>query len=398
MTEKKSPPKKSDKDAQQIMAERKTAQKKAEPEQSEKPNRANWSLRILLMIIVFLLGSGTALYFLPSLKERLPVLDKWVGVRPIPEPDTTIADRIAVLENRLAGQDRDIQALKDADNTPPGPDPLLLERLESLEVAKTQKDDISQAARIDMLLSRMSQLEASFVPLSKSLAEAQEMRLERTQLAEAAKTQAEQLNNIEYRLGKVEGFAARDNKGALVAFRIGELRRKVTSGAAYGAEIDALTAMVSQGSLALDDQITEALAWLNRHRDGIVTHGKLRDQFADLIPTLIRTESSHKDDPWWTRAYNSTKNLIMVRKTDNTAGKNLDNIIANAHKMMERLDLTQALALLKQLPDNIRETLNSWILQAEIYLQATDELSRIESLTAGYYLDSEKPTAEEAAL
>lgn len=392
MTEKTSPAKKHDANAKESVADRKTEPKKSAS--------ANWSLRFLLVIVIFLLGSGASVYFLPALKERLPLLDKWVV--PASKPDTLLAEKIAALEIRLARQGMDIQALQAARKGAAAPEPELLARLHSLEQTENnqidQKTLMSQAARIDMLLSRMSQLEASFIPLSRSLADAQEMRLERTQLADVTRTQTEQLHDMENRLNKVEDFAARDNKGALIAFRIGELRRKVTSGKAYGAEIDALATMVSHGAFALNDQIAQSLDWLDQHRAGIVTGDKLRDRFDDLIPALIRSETSHKDDPWWKRAYNSTRNLIMIRKTENTTGENLDNIIAGAHRMLERLDLDQALALLQQLPDNIRQTLAAWIMQAEIYLHAEDELNRLESLTAGYYLDSEHPQDEETAL
>ncbi len=394
MTEKTSPPKKADsnKNAREIIAERKTNQQQTAPEKADK---ANWSLRILLIIVIFLLGSSAAIYFLPTLKDRIPVIASWVGEAPASESDSHLAEKIAALENRLTIQDADIQALKAADENLSAPDPLLLDRLDKLEQAEDKQDDISQSARIDMLLGRMSQLEASFVPLSKGLADAQEVRLERSQLATTATEHAEQLSNMETRLSKVEDFAARDNSGALIAFRIGELRRKITSGEPYDAEIDALKAMMSHGSFALDDQITEAISWLSQHKEGIVSADNLRGQFDNLIPTLIRAKSSHIDDPWWTRAYNSTKNLIMVRKTDNTAGENLDNIIAKAHQMLTRLDLKQALTHLEQLPANVREMLEVWIMQAEIYLQAEDELRRLESLTAGYYLEPEAPADSE---
>lgn len=392
MTEKKSPPEKTDKNAREIIAERKAEQQKpVEKKDPAKTNKANWSLRFLLILIIFLSGSAVAVYFLPVLKDRLPVVAKWVGAAPIPKADPLLAERLAALESRLNGQGNEIQNLKDVNNIPSETDPLLLERLNKLEQAETKQNDISQSGRIDMLLARMSQLETSFVPLSKGLSDAQDARQERSQLAKTTTTQAEQLSNMEMRLSKVEAFAARDSNGALIAFRIGELRRKVTSGAAYGAEIDALKAMMSQGSLALNDQITEAVNWLSDHKDGIATSSRLRDQFDNLIPELIRAKSSHGDDPWWTRAYNSTKNLIIVRKTENTVGNGLDDIIANAQRMMRQLDLKETLAVLKHLPDNMRDKIEGWILRAEIYLQAENELDRIESLTADYFLMHEEP-------
>lgn len=414
MTEKATTPEqtKLEKNAQEIMAERKAAQGKtakketAKTKPSKKPAGANWALRILLVLIVLLLGAVASVYFMPTLKDRIPVVAEWIGTE---KSDTSgFNQKIDGLESRLARQDIDIQALKDTIRNLPTqdqePDPLLLERLESLEQAKFQADkveqDMSQSARIDMLLSRMSQLEASFVPLSKGLLQAQDARQERSQLAETTAAQSEQLNRMEDRLSRVEDYAGRDNSGALLAFRIGELRRKVTSGTAFGPEIKALKAMMAQGTFALDSQISDAITWLSQHEDGIATGDKLRDQFDDLIPNLIRAGASQPDDPWWKRAYDSTKSLIMVRKTENNAeniSETLDNTIASAHQMLMRFDLKEALSLLKQLPDSIQETLEVWMMQAEIYLRAGDELDRIESLIAAYYLDSKDPAKPEEA-
>lgn len=411
MTEKTSPPKDTAKNAREIIADRKAkkadseekvAPKNIPPEKSlETPQHTNWSARLLLLLIVFLLGSGTALYFLPQLKDRLPILARLVGE--LPETDSALLDRITSLEDRLSRQGSDILALQDA---PPvsatGPDPLLLERLENLEQARLKdtaqdeqdkkvEQDLSQSARIDMLLSRMSQLEASFVPLSKGLLQGQDARRERSQLAETTARQTEQLAGIESRLDRVEAFTARDTSGALLAFRIGDLRQKVTSGKAFNGELGALKALISDGNLAQNDHITPALRWLSQHQTGLVTAVSLRDQFDALIPALIRAKSGAQDDPWWTRAYHGTKNLIMVRKTDQASEDTLDALIARTQQALTAFDLTGALALIRQFPASIQEKLEIWTFSAEIYLQAGDELDRIESLTAAEYLKTTEP-------
>ncbi len=409
-------------------SESKSEPKSGPKKQPEKPAKsgnargANWSLRILLLLLIFLIGSGAGIYFLPVLEDRLPFVANWT-----PHPNeagasnieiSALSDKLTQLERRLAQQNADIQELKAAENalnsrfdnmTVPetGADPLLMARLEKLEqaglLAESKKTDLSQSARIDMLLGRMSQLEASFVPLSKGLSDAQDARQERQQLSEATKTQAEILDQISRRLNAVEAYANRDNSGALLAFRIGELRRKVTSGQPFGPEIAALSSMMARGSFANNSKLNDALSWLSQHKNGIVTKDKIRDQFDNLIPALIRSASRQADDPWWKRAYNNGKNLIMVRKTNplpenintETLGtENLDSIIAGARQMLARFDLKEGLALLNKLPDNIRETLDVWAMQAEIYLRAETELDRIESLAAAYYLDPEAVETE----
>ncbi len=412
MTEKKPAPKKTtvekaaiEKDARQIMAERKTRQPKDDKVKTV-PKKASWSLRILLVvmifILIFILGSGAGIYFLPALKDRIPPLARWIGEPAITQAEDPLLNRkIAALEERLAQQGNDIARLKTAkeridqqlSNLPAATtttDPVILERLDRLEqarlVAENNTDDISRSARIDMLLSRMSQLEAAFVPLSKGLSDAQTARQERSQILETMLSHREKLDQMESRLDRVEQYAARDNSGTLLAFRIGELRRKVTSGQAFGPEIEAVKTMIAKGSLAQNNRLNESISWLGQHKDGLTTRDKIRDRFNDLIPALIRSENTRADDPWWKRAYNSSRNLVMVRKTSDADTQSLDDVLARARQMLARYDLEDALDQLKQLPGNMREILDVWIMQAEIYLRAIRELDNIESLTAAYYL------------
>ncbi|MCF6215153.1 MAG: hypothetical protein L3J58_03160 [Emcibacter sp.] len=404
---------------------------KPEPKSGPKATKSgtargpNWSLRLLLLLLVFLIGSGAGIYFLPALKDKLPFVANWSqslnNSGASNKEIRALSDKISLLDRRLTQQNTEIQELKTTENdlnsrleeitaqkTDTGP--ALIARLEKLEqaglLAESKKNDMSQSARIDMLLGRMSQLEASFVPLSKGLSDAQDARQERQELSEITKSQAEVLDQIGRRLSAVEAYADRDNSGALLAFRIGELRRKVTSGQAFGPEISALSSMMARGSFANNGKLNDAISWLSQHKAGIVPKDKIRDQFDNLIPALIRSASRHADDPWWKRAYNNGKNLIMVRKTNsipeafNTEGfdaENLDGIIANVRQMLARFDLKESLALLNRLPGNIRETLNIWVMQAEIYLRAETELDRVESLAAAYYLDPETAAPMEGA-
>lgn len=380
----------------------KTAETPPQPSDVKKPRRASWTAWGLAIIMLFLAGAGTALYFLPFLKDRLPVISQWVG------GDSRLAPEIAALKARLDRQEAELQTLKTAkdafdqrlralsDTAQAEPDSALLDRLDRIEKAAARQaekrperkhtGDISQSARIDMLLGRMSQLEASFIPLSKGLSDAQDARQDRAQLAEKITTQSDRLDRVENRLLAVEKYAARDNNGALLAFRIGSLVRKIASGQAFGTEIAPVEAMVSRGSMALNEQLQDSIGWLDRHKDGIRPPAQLRRQFDALIPALIRAKSAHADDPWWTRAYNSTRNLVIIRKTGTSGGTDPDSLIAAARKKLADFDLKAALERVRQLPENMRKLLAAWTGQAEIYLQAKEQLERIESLTAGYYL------------
>jgi len=400
-----------EKTAQKIMAERKVAAEKLAPKTSAAENtrkeptsgqktssgKANWPLRGLLTLLVFLGGAATTLYFLPALTERLPFLAQWVGRAETPSSfNNALLERLTAVEEKTTQQAASLHALNQQfDGLSKGPattDPALLNRLDKLEQGTIQADkgvaDTSQSARIDMLLSRMSQLEASFVPLSKGLADAQEARLERSQLVEASGAAARQMTQVESRLKVVENYAARDVSGALLVFRLDELRNKVILGQAYDREIEALKALTEKGTLASNASLSTAISWLSQHRSGVTARPLLRRQFDGLIPDLIQAKTRHADDPWWRQAYNSIRNLVMLRRTDVLQG-GTDSIIADAQQLLEQEKLKEAVTRLKNLPDNLRGILSVWIGQAEIYLQAEDDLNLIEHLSVAAYLDPE---------
>lgn len=459
MTDKKTPPdslEKVEKSAQRIIEGRKAAQKKTENNTSASPQqqktaetspKINWSFRGLILLMVFLLGAGGGIYLLPHITERLPIVAQWVGTDQSGlEAGSQLDPKIAALESRLAQQQKQIDALTivqetygqkiislserphiqslphqtEADPPPPASNPAVIERLERLErleqarqAAEENPEDRAQAARIDMLIGRMSQLESSFVPLSKGLADAQSARIERGQLAETVSVQRDKLDHLEGRLENVESFAARDTSGALLAFRLGELRRKVASGRPFSTEINTVQSLTEQGSFAYNSSLADSLLWLDQQSKGIAPPERLRDQFQSLIPALMQAAGQGADDPWWKRAYLSTKNLIMVRQTtlSGDAGKNLDHSLAEMENLLERRDVAGAVIRAKQLPESLQPALNDWLSKAEQSLRAAEELDRIDSLTATYYLatpegkypaerdnNSPAPSGEEANL
>ncbi|NOZ42797.1 MAG: hypothetical protein GXP02_06495 [Alphaproteobacteria bacterium] len=396
------------------------------PAPGKKPRPVNLALWVLAVVMVFILGSATVLYFLPTLKDRLPILAKWVGDNNNSAADMApLTAKIARIESRLDQQSNIIQTLQTAKDTlsqrldalsnrlsnspsnslSAAPDPALLARLTKLEQAVTrqtakqttkqtekQTETLAQSARIDMLLGRISQLEASFVPLSKGLAEAQDTRRTLSRLMETTTAQSSRLDQLAQRLEAGEAYAARDNNGALLAFRISDLRRRITAGQAYGPEIAAVETMVSHGSLARNDQLRQSISWLGDHKAGVVPPDRLRAQFDALIPAMIRAKSTAEADPWWQRAYHSIKNLVIIRRTDISAATGSDNIIATVRQMLARHDLKMALSRLKQLPDTMQNVLRVWRLQATTYLQAGDQINNIASLTAAYYLTTTETT------
>ena len=94
---------------------------KDEKKEEGPAQKPNFALRALLLLILFLVGVGAGVYFLPTLKERLPVLAKWIG-----ENDTiaitALNEKISSQQlaiNQLAGQTADQERrLNQLSNTP----------------------------------------------------------------------------------------------------------------------------------------------------------------------------------------------------------------------------------------------------------------------------------------
>ncbi len=400
-----------EKTARKIIAERKAAQQAATqvatPEPAEGQDGAQkksggasvsntWARRILLVLLVFLAGAGAGLYFLPEISARLPMVGQWIGTDRSSDPELpALTAKITRLEQRLDSLPRTAASESD---------PQILERLDKLEQARLQEDQaaedkdsqtLAQSARLDMLLSRVSQLESSFVPLSKGLDDARQAATERARLMETAAAQGAQFARIESRLSQVESYAARDVSGALLAFRIGALRHKATLGQPFAAEIEALKELTEQGAFARNSRLNDAVGWLARQSGGVASPERLRDDFSDLIPALIRAATSRADDPWWKRAYAGLTGLVMVRKTtpDDApeSTSTLDNRIAAAERLLARRDLAAAERLLSDLPDPARQALDDWLRRAALTLRAEEEINRIERLAAAYYLAAEPP-------
>ncbi|MCF8473420.1 MAG: hypothetical protein K9G26_01880 [Emcibacter sp.] len=394
MTEKKKPEEKP-KNTTKALVE--TQDKSPEPS-------PNWSLRILLGLVIFLLGSCVTVYFLPVLQDKIPYLDQWVSKKNDISP--LIGQKISRLEDRLEKQESDIAILKiensqlnDTMSNMSPSDPDLLDRLEKLEQtpSKSQKLDqnSSQSARIDMLLNRMNQLESSFVPLSKGLSDATDARLERKELTKQTTLQSEQLMLLENRLKKVEAFKAQGNNGILMAFHMGELRRTVSAGLDYNAEVERLVAISAKSPLNLNPEFNDAVNWFRQHKEEIKTPEQLRDHFNDLIPTIMRSATHNKNDSWWKNTYSSLKNLILVRKTGNFEKDSSDYIIAHVQQALNRRDIPDALKQIYLLPENMQATLNAWIISAVAYNECHNNLNHIDGIIADHYLLEENQEKED---
>lgn len=391
--------------AEQNNLVKKTAAKKS-------PIKAKRGLasKLLILLLIFLSGSAAAIYFMPTLKERLPIVATWLGenntvdLAAIKGQLASQQNEIISLEQKSAAQERALSQLSQQPGAEIPAD--LIERITALEESLAlpssqaeQADDTSQSARIDRLLSRMSQLEASFIPLSKNMIDGAAAQKERQAIRQESTSLSAAITNIENRLAAVESEAARDNSDILLNIKIAELKKRLNSGLPYDDELDAVRSLIEAGSLNANSAITSALDILKSHAaTGLITPAQLKKNFNDLIPNIMASINSIEDASWWQSTLNKLSNLITIRNTSTSPDNNqtIDRFIAEIENYLNSDNLKAALDNVEMLPTSIKELINQWTREAENWLQNEEALNEIESVAAENYLSAELLTDKKA--
>tara|TARA_B100001939_G_scaffold337455_1_gene341817 strand:- start:1309 stop:2703 length:1395 start_codon:yes stop_codon:yes gene_type:complete len=379
---------------------------------SRKP-RPNWALRGLLLLVLFLAGAAVAIYFLPDISARLPVIDRWLARSGGAGTDQGLAaeeirqklaqqdQRLATLQDQFGKLELRLEALEEKsqsgqlssvpDSTLQNEIPLdnipvddILARLEALEKAvetpAQSETDLSQSARIDMLLSRMSQLEASFVPLSKGLIEARDAAEERQNLARETKSQAEWLAQLEGRLDRLERAAAREASDTWLAFRLSRLKDRVLAGQPYQETLTHFQEALGEGPLTQLPAVQDALDRLQRHAgEGVAPLDDLRRTFDTLVPTVLRAATHVENGSWWDRLLSRLRGLITVRDRAPKQGGVHETLLkieqALAQKTPEHI-----LDLIPSLPAEAKRALESWEDRLRVRLEAEAALANLENI------------------
>ena len=369
--------------------------------QTEKKT-VNWAFRILIVVLLFVSGTVAGVYFMPALQERVPIIAQWAGsigatAAIIDDMNKRVTDQqsqIRTLTQKITEQEFRLSQLS---SSPSNEDTnALMTRMDTLEQSMsdapsttTSMPDSSQSTRIDMLLSRMSQLEASFIPLSKNMIDASKAEQERKALIEENLTFSDKLANLESRLIGMEKFAAKDNTGILLNLKIAELKRKVMSGEIYSNELNIVKELIENGSFQVNARVADALEYLSQKaNDGILTPGQLERRFNELIPDILTAEDLAATSSWWSTALNNIKTAITIRKTDGTSysTEGLDGLVTDIESWLKSSDLKSALDILASLPPAVQLLLDEWKIELETWLYSEDALNELELIAAEEYL------------
>lgn len=388
---------------------------------SEKDNKntsgkPTLSSRILLILIVFIAGMAISIYLMPTLQERLPFVANWVGndasndVAILSQRSEAQQNEIADLRNRTEELESTINTLMNSSNiTLPSDFEARISALETLADALPTSSnegseptaDTSQSTRIDMLLSRMSQLEASFVPLSQNMLDAGQASQERAQLVSETATLNNKITELESRLSNVEQMASKDNSGILLNLKIADLKRSFERGLPYAVDIAAIEQIIDGGNLNENSSAASAINMLKLNSAaGTATIEQSMREFNALIPEILKEEGIDPEASWITNTWNGLKNLVTIRQTDGRSptASELDNLISQIELNLQQRNPQEAVNLTDRLPLQTKSLLNDWRSNVQATIDGSNAIITLERLATESYLleDRSAITSSEA--
>lgn len=337
--------------------------------------------RLFLVFLVFIFGAALSIYFMPALKERLPILAWWV--------DKASSSNLANVNRSLSKQQAEIKTIKT--------------KTSDIEMRLNQP-----AQNLPALELRIKALEKNFRSLSKATHENKVNSFEKSPLKtdpfftkEPLGSDRDQITEsiaqIEKRIIHLERVAEKDTSVPLLNLKIAELKSILFAGLPYSAEFQTVRHLTENGSLSKAPNLLMALDHLSASASmGIRTVAQIRNDFNTLIPELLKTANLDETASWWQNTLTGIKNIITVRNIKGTSSNDngIDNFIARIEAELKAANVTAALILVAQLPASTITPLDQWVLEAKNWLQAEGAMRTLETAAAELYLSTPLSTEQ----
>jgi len=388
-------------------------QPRAAPQQAQKTpiKRRRWPWIGGVLAILFLGGIASGLYFLPVIRDHLPMVDRWLSVTPEPDPQrAALLARLDGLERDLAALRRDVerhstaigrletedsrlatgiarvealvQTLAEASRAAPpapapGPETSDTESTRPEAPTPERRDDGALAARLDMLMLRMSQLESAFVPLSEKVARQEGAEAQRAALAARTETLTGRIEALENRLRRLEEAASADAKQALLVLSYSALRRAAEAGRPIDAELRALADLAERDSRAGLQPALERLGALSATHPPTVS--ALKERFPAVVHDILDAARLPDGANWWQRLWARLTGLVTVRRTGEIAGDDPAAIVARAEARLADGNVAGAVAALERLTGPAAGAAEGWLAAARQRLALDAALDDVEN-------------------
>jgi hypothetical protein len=330
--------------------------------------------------VIFVVGFGVSAWIIPSLRERIPILDHLL---PAPPPQ---AGRIGTLESEVGSLKQSVASLTAREDAQAFDTAALRRQNEGLSIQIADLEGrLNQltggtvgtagghpipgggsGSRVDMLTNRIAQLEAAFIPLSHHAQSEAEAAKDRAAMHNRAAELEKEITTFNDRLAALEAFAATDRQGSILGLTLVQLRTTIDSGQPFETALGLLLDLVPDQSLKKDSPIRDNIKTLQSYApEGVATTDQLTQRFDRMSVAVLRAAAIPEDASWLGRAWGRIKGLVVIRKRGEVPGNTASAILARAEVRLGEDDLDGALTELDALKGSAAEAAKPWRDSAE---------------------------------
>lgn len=335
------------------------------------PRAKRWGLIAGAITGVFVIAFGLSAWVTPELRSRIPFLDHVLPAPPeqagrIETLESDVAElhrEMATLTDQMKGQRFDIDALRRQDEG-------ISAQIADLGIGggtpgvNTLNHGAPAGAvggRVDMLASRVAQLEAAFIPLSRRAQADAEAAKDRAALRTRAQELEKVIGGLNGRIAALEEFATTDRQGSVLGLTLAQLRRTLDNGQPFETELGLLLDLVPDSSLKPDSPARDSIKTLQDWApEGVATKDQLRQRFDRMAVSVLRASKTADDAGWFGRSWGRVMGLIVIRKRGDVQGDDPAAILARAEVRLGEDDLDGALTELDALKGGAAEAAQAW--------------------------------------
>lgn len=189
------------------------------------------------------------------------------------------------------------------------------------------------------------------------------------------------VETLQARLSALEARTVGTATGEGLSLVAALLAQRAEAGRPYRVELLRLEAMLP-GLFETGRQEAAALvARLRPHaRSGVVSQQAIRQAFSPLIFEALTSRGRFGDESEWRKIWAEVSSLIVVRRTGEVEGENLEARLARAELRLAADDLAGAVAELGAIEDAARAPLEGWLADARTRLEVIEAVTVLELL------------------
>ncbi len=247
-------------------------------------------------------------------------------------------------------------------------------RVEAL-AARLQAIEQQETPDLVALTTRLQKLEARIAAVASG-----RLPAEGIPKPAAAETKMA-LETLQARLSALEARTVNTAAGEGLSLVAALLAQRAEAGRPYRVELLRLEAMLP-GLSETDRQEAAALVAQLRPlaRSGVASQQAIRQAFSPLIYETLSARGRFGNESEWRKIWAEISSLIVVRRTGEVEGENLEARLARAELRLADDDLAGAVAELGTIEDVARVPLEGWLADARTRLEVIAAVSALELL------------------